>query len=90
MQEHHLQDNDKCLELIHELWLIHCQLKDAEVDPDNCEQRVRSARAHLGRVVNALTRFQFGPKSPRLQAANLNCRDRQKDLTPDSPQSKRI
>lgn len=78
-----MQDNDKCEGHIHELWLIYDQLKDAETDPAVRNQLISSARARLGQVVNALNGFRLEPKQPCSQAANLNCRYRQKDLTPD-------
>jgi hypothetical protein len=49
---------------IHELWLIYCQLKDAETDLPGREQLIRSARKRLGQVLNALHRVRFEPKSP--------------------------
>jgi hypothetical protein len=45
---------------IHELWLIYCQLKDAETDLPSREELITSARGRLGYVVNALHRVQFG------------------------------
>lgn len=79
-----MQDNDIHHEPIHELWLIYCLLKDAETDPDARLQLISSARTQLGRVVNVLNRSRTEPKSPGIQADNLNCRQRQKGLTPDS------
>jgi hypothetical protein len=84
MQEQSTQTNDNCKEPTHELWLIYCQLKHAETEPKAREQLISSARYRLGRVLNALNRFRFELKSPGIQAANLNCRNRrQKGLTPD-------
>jgi hypothetical protein len=83
MHEQPMQQDDTCVDPIHELWLIYCRLKDAETDPDAREQLLSSARTQLGCVLNALNRFQLVPKSPGTQAANLNCRDRRKGLTPD-------
>ena len=83
MQERRMQDNDRRPGPIHELWLIYCKLKDAEMDPSAREQLISSARAHLGQVVNALNGSDFEPKSPGFKADNLNCRQRQKGLTPD-------
>lgn len=68
-----MQDKNQCEDPIHELWLVYCQLKDAEGDPAACEQIVSSARAQVGRIVNALNRCPLEPKSPGIQAANLNC-----------------
>jgi hypothetical protein len=77
MQEQGAKNNDKCKDPTHELWLIYCQLKNAETEPEVREQLISSARYRLGQVLNAL-------KSPGIQPANLNCRNRQKDLTPDT------
>jgi hypothetical protein len=41
-------------------------------------------------VLNALNHFRFELKSPGNQAAELNCRDRQKDLTPDTVHQKKF
>ena len=46
--------NDKWEDQIHELWLIYCQLKDAETDLTAREQLISSAKVRLGHVVNAL------------------------------------
>jgi hypothetical protein len=46
--------NDKWKDHIHELWLIYCQLKDAETDLLAREQLISSARGRLGLVLNAL------------------------------------
>ena len=51
--------NDKCEDHIHELWLIYCQLKDAETDLPAREEFIRSARGRLGLVLNALHRLQL-------------------------------
>jgi hypothetical protein len=83
-KKENVQDNDKCDEPIHELWLIYSQLKDAETDLTNRQELISGARARLGCALNALNRFQLEPKSPRTQADNLNCRRRQKGLTPDT------
>ena len=69
---------------IHELWLIYCQLKDAESAAVGGTEIVGTAREKLGRLINRLNRACCQPKSPGIQADNLNCRDRQKGLTPDS------
>jgi hypothetical protein len=79
-----MHDNDKYQGLIHELWLIYCQLRDAEIDSAASEQLVASARSRLGQAVNAVNKLAVAPKSPRTQADNLNCRRRQKGLTPDT------
>jgi hypothetical protein len=50
---------------IHELWLVYCQLKDAQSDPVACAELIRSARERLGRAVNTLNRLLAEPKSPR-------------------------
>ena len=83
MQEQSKQDNDNGKDPTHELWLIYCQLKHAETEPETREELISSARYRLGRVLNALNRFRFELKSPGIQPANLNCRDRQNILTPD-------
>ena len=74
---------------IHQLWLIYCQLKDAEDNPDRRLELLELSREELGQVINLMYRsnqiFPFNrPKSPCSQAANLNCRDRQFNLTPDT------
>jgi hypothetical protein len=74
MQEQRMNDNDS--DPIHELWLIYCKLKDAETDPATREPLISSARAQLGTVLSALNHYHFEPKSPGIQAANLNCRHR--------------
>jgi len=51
---------------IQELWLIYCQLKDAETDLPAREQLISSARERLGHVVNALHRVRFKPESQKL------------------------
>lgn len=78
-----MPNNDNCEGQLHELWLIYCQLKDAEIaqGASDREELISSARARLG---HALNRIRFVPKSPRIQADNLNCRCRQKGLTPDT------
>lgn len=49
---------------IHELWLIYCQLKDAEAaSPDSREELVSLVRTQLGQLVNELNRFGFELKS---------------------------
>ena len=76
----------------HELWLIYSQLRDAENDPVKRLTILERSRQELGMVLNEMNRpstnflnpTNHQPKSPRSQAANLNCRYRQKDLTPDS------
>jgi hypothetical protein len=75
----------------HELWLIYSQLRDAENDPVKRLTILERSRQELGMVLNEMNRpstnflnpTNHQPKSPRSQAANLNCRYRQKDLTPD-------
>jgi len=84
MQKQSTQNNDNSKDPTQELWLIYCQLKNAETDPEVREQLISSARYRLGRVLNALNHFRFELKSPGIQPANLNCRNRQKDLTPDT------
>ena len=65
--------NDKCEDQVHELWLIYCQLKDAEIDLLAREQLISSARGPLGNVVNSLHRVRLEPKSPgRLKALTPN------------------
>lgn len=83
MQEQSIQDENKLGDAIHELWLIYCQLKDAEENPADCEHLISSARAHLGEIVNVLNHCSIVPKSPSGQAANLNCRCRHFNLTLD-------
>ena len=83
-KEKDMQNNDKREDTVHELWLIYCQLKDAEANPAATERLVGSARERLGHLVNALNRDALEPKSPRNKAANLNCRDRPKGLTLDT------
>ncbi len=78
-----MHDNDKYQGLVHELWLIYCQLKDAETDVPVSDQLIATARRRLGYAVNALNKLGVAPKSPTTQADNLNCRHRQKGLTPD-------
>ena len=76
----------------HELWLIYSQLRDAENDPVKRLTILERSRQELGMVLNEMNRpstnflnpTNHQPKSPRSQAANLNCRYRQKDLTPDT------
>ena len=76
----------------HELWLIYSQLRDAENDPVKRLTILERSRQELGMVLNEMNRpstnflnpTNHQPKSPRSQAANLNCRYRQKDLTPDN------
>jgi hypothetical protein len=86
MQERSTQSNGNGKDPTHELWLIYCQLKHAETEPEAREQLISSARYRLGRVLNALNHFRFEPELPGIQAANLNCRDRQIYLTPDRVQ----
>jgi len=76
----------------HQLWLIYSQLKDAETDAVQRLELLEYSREKLGKVLNELIRqTSYIPyaesnraKSLCPQAANLNCRDRQKDLTPDN------
>jgi len=78
----------------HELWLIYSQLRDAENDPIKRLALLERSRDELGKVLNEmnwrssnfLNSTNHQPKSPRSQAANTNCRDRQFNLTPDSPE----
>ena len=81
-----MPNNDNGEGQIHELWLIYRQLKNAETAQvaSEREELISSARARLGHALNALNRIRFVPKSPRIQADNLNCRCRQKGLTPDT------
>ncbi len=80
----------------HELWLIYSQLRDAENDPVKRLTILERSRQELGMVLNEMNRpstnflnpTNHQPKSPRSQAANLNCRYRQKDLTPDNQEMK--
>ena len=65
-----MHDNDKCADSIHMLWLIYCQLKDAEDDPASREELVSSARARLGDAVKDLNHLRIEPKSPCTQADN--------------------
>jgi hypothetical protein len=77
----------------HQLWLIYSQLKDAESDPDQRLELLERSREELGEVLNEMNRrssfllisVNHEPKSPGSQAANSNCRDRQFNLTPDTP-----
>jgi hypothetical protein len=69
---------------IHALWLVYCQLKEAEAIATDGYELICSARAELGRAINRLNRLLLEPNSPGLQADNLNCRQRQKGLTPDT------
>ena len=63
MQEQkRIQDSDTQPDPIHELWLIYCQLKDAETDPDDREQLITSTRIRLGHALNLLRRYQFERK----------------------------
>jgi hypothetical protein len=64
-----MRDTNEGDEPIHELWLIYCLLKDAEVDPIGCKQHISSARLKLGRVVNSMNRYQRQPKTACSQAA---------------------
>ena len=82
-----MQDNDNYQDLAHELWLIYCQLKDAEIDAATSEKLVASARYRLGQAVNAFNKLGALPKSPGNQADKLNCRCRQKGLTLDTNRS---
>lgn len=68
---------------IHALWLVYCQLKEAEAVATDGYELICSARMDLERAINRLNRLLLEPKSPGPQADNLNCRQRQKGLTPD-------
>jgi hypothetical protein len=68
---------------IHELWLLYCQLKDSECAAED-NGKILVLAEQLGRVINRLNRACCQPKSPGTQADNLNCRQRQKGLTPDT------
>lgn len=74
---------------IQQLWLIYTQLKNAEDDPDRRPELLERSREELGHLLNDMYKSaQLSclccPKSPGNQAANLNCRDRQFNLTPDT------
>lgn len=60
-----MQDIDTGEDLTHELWLIYCDLKDAETDPD-ARVLVSSARERLGHLVNVLNRLRVEPKTRRI------------------------
>ena len=69
----------------HQLWVIYSQLKDAENDSERRLELLQQSREELGRVINKLNRQHFSiPKSACPQAADLNCRQRQFNLTPDT------
>lgn len=53
-----MQDTNGDEEPVHELWLIYCLLKDAEVDPAGSTQNISAARLKLGRVVNSMNRYE--------------------------------
>lgn len=79
------QNTEHAKDLCHQLWLIYTQLKDAEGNPDQRLELLEQSRLELGTVLNEIYRLLLPiPKSLRSQAANLNCRDRQFNLTPDT------
>jgi hypothetical protein len=80
MQEQSSQNNDNSKAPTHQLWLIYCQLKHAETEPEAREQLISSARYQLGRVLNVLNRFQFELKSLDIQAVNSNCCDKESKI----------
>jgi hypothetical protein len=67
---------------IHDLWLIYCQLRDTECAAED-SGKILVLAEQLGRVINRPNRACRESNSPRNQADNLNCRQRQKGLTPD-------
>ncbi len=85
------QSREPSADVLHQLWLIYSHLKEAESDPNLRLKLLEHSREQLARVLNEMNRQSancHAPtlqelKSPRSQAANLNCRHRQKDLTPD-------
>lgn len=79
MQEQSTQNNDN-KDPTHELWLIYCQLKHAETEPEAREQLISSARYQLGRVLNVVNRFQFELKSLGIQATNSSCCDKESKI----------
>jgi len=44
-------------EVRHQLWLIYCDLKDAESDPVRRVELVRLSRELLGKIVNDMNRM---------------------------------
>jgi len=92
---HHDVNSDS--DLHHQLWLIYSQLKDAECNPEKRLEILECSRHELGQVLNTINQSitfnsignQFASpesdlRSPSLQAANLNCRYRKFNLTPDT------
>ena len=86
------QSVEQAKDVRHQLWLIYSQLKDAESNAAQRLELLERSREDLGRVLNEINRqdepfLASGskkPKSPRSQAAILNCRDRQFNLTADN------
>lgn len=50
----HAGDDQESDDSAHDLWLIYCQLKDAESDSNRRLELLQQSREELGRVLNAL------------------------------------
>lgn len=51
-------DSDISDEIHHRLWLVYCQLKDAETDGERRPILLEQSRIELGRILNAKTGHQ--------------------------------
>jgi hypothetical protein len=59
MTQHTDDKNPNQADLLHELWLIYCRLKDSEADPDNQPYLLIHSRERLGHLLNVMHRAEI-------------------------------